>query len=138
MTDKEIKPEVDSQAQKKKRQAEKYRAREAESERWKQSDRDRETWIAVDKLMTEKEKQGREKEQAERVLPPPPPPSPLKSQHALAGRDLGSCCAALYYVHGETEVQRSQVTCKGTGWRTTASTGTQPCFPPPRPHPPHL
>lgn len=73
MTDKEIKPEVDSQAQKKKRQAEKYRAREAESERWKQSDRDRETWIAVDKLMTEKEKQGREKEQAERVLPPRPP-----------------------------------------------------------------
>lgn len=74
MTDKEIKPEVDSQAQKKKRQAEKYRAREAESERWKQSDRDRETWIAVDKLMTEKEKQGRETEQAERVLPPPAPP----------------------------------------------------------------
>lgn len=64
MTDKQIKPEGDSQTQKKRRQAEKYRLREVQRERWKRKerqmgDRDLDSWRDTD--ATEKEKRGKRK-----------------------------------------------------------------------------
>lgn len=71
MTDKQIKPEGDSQTQKKRRQAEKHRLREVQRERrevqrerWKRTerqmgDRDLDSWRDTD--ATEKEKRGKRK-----------------------------------------------------------------------------